>query len=363
MTASAPRRFFGVSGRFRLSGSALAASAIALAGLVATASVLVLPFLSGVPPLSGPTGTVAMAWSAPPSSGGAPTPSASAKPESVGLVFGIINVHSSERSRAMWEPILDDLSRALGRPVSLRLFGDYAGVVWALGSGDIDLGWMGNKAAIHAVDTAGAEIFAQKLGRNGEAGYRSYLIAGPTTEVADFAAVLAVAKTNRRDDGGRRPRLALGDPNSTSGTLIPTYHLFRPSGIGLNGLFRAVTRGGHEENFMAVASGAADVGTISSTAFDSMCVVEPLACARLRVIWRSPPIPGDPLLWRRGLKAETRAGIRGFFLRYGEHAGAEGGASARENLARLGASSFRASDNEQLIPVREIEDYQAATPP
>jgi phosphonate transport system substrate-binding protein len=75
----------------------------------------------------------------------------------------------------------------------------------------------------------------------------------------------------------------------------------------------------------------------------------PEKAAELREIWRSPLIPSDPMLWRRDLDADAKKKLRDFFLAYGR--------DDREKaiLKTLTWSGFKASDNNQLTPIRQLE--------
>ncbi len=268
------------------------------------------------------------------------------------LAFGLITVQSADQIVAMWAPVLGDLEDAVGMPVRADVFEDYAGVVWSLRSGAVQLAWTGNKAAIEAVDRAGAEVFAQRIDGEGREGYRSYLIARADSGLEDASQALARAS---------ELTLGTGDANSTSGSLVPGYYLFAANGLRAHDIFKRQIQGSHEENIHAVASGLADVATVSSPTFDRVCRMQPDGCAGLRVIWRSPLIPNDPLLWRRDLPADLKARVRAFFLAYGMPAAGKPPsrlAEERARLARIGISRFRASDDGQLLPIREIEAFK-----
>ena len=75
----------------------------------------------------------------------------------------------------------------------------------------------------------------------------------------------------------------------------------------------------------------------------------PEKAADLRVVWTSPMIASDPILWRKDLDAETKAKVRDFFMSYGKDA------REKQNLAQLTIGKFIASDNSQLLPVRQLE--------
>ena len=280
------------------------------------------------------------------------------------LRVALIGVRSQEKLTAMWGPLLEDLGGSLGVTASPQFFSDYAGVVWALKAGDGDVAWVGNKGAIQAVDVAGAEVFAQRIDLHGVAEYRSYLITRAAYGLDSFDDVrVAGGEAVRR---GGRFIVAFGDPNSTSGAVAPWYYLFHRNGLGFPDIFTAVRRGNHEDNFYAVARGEAHVGTISSQTFDRMCREEPQACAALRVIWRSPGIPTDPLVWRGDLDSAIKAKVAAFFYDYGRASpgkSTEALTRQRERLALMLATGFRPSDNSQMAAVREIDVYRAGGKP
>ncbi|MBC7951969.1 MAG: phosphate/phosphite/phosphonate ABC transporter substrate-binding protein [Rhodospirillaceae bacterium] len=268
------------------------------------------------------------------------------------MQFGLISTRSAAELNDLWSPILQDLSAHMSKETRPQTFADYAGVVWSLRAGTTDMAWTGNKAAIEAVDRANAEVFAQRVDPQGRDGYRSYLIVRADTGLTSADDVIAHAAALTFGNG---------DPNSTSGTLVPGYFLFARKGLEPRSLFKRVFNASHENNFLAVADGQADVATIASTTFEQVCEAQPKKCAQLRVVWESPIIPHDPLIWRKNLPEGLKTRIRSFFADYGsERAGKprERVAEERRRLALIGAARFRASDNGQLQPVREIELYR-----
>ena len=78
----------------------------------------------------------------------------------------------------------------------------------------------------------------------------------------------------------------------------------------------------------------------------------------VRVIWKSPLIPNDPLVWRKDLSPELKKKVRDFFLSYGT-----GPDAAREkaNMVKITTNGFKASDDKQLIPIRQLELFKDKT--
>ena len=83
----------------------------------------------------------------------------------------------------------------------------------------------------------------------------------------------------------------------------------------------------------------------------------PDAYKNIKIIWKSPLIPSDPLVWRKDLPDAEKEKIKSFLLTYGtKHAG-KADAQVTEELAvlkKLQWAPFRESSNKQLVPIREL---------
>ena len=66
------------------------------------------------------------------------------------------------------------------------------------------------------------------------------------------------------------------------------------------------------------------------------------------MIWNSPLIPGDPIVWRKNLSETTKDKIYDFFMNYGKTP------EEKAVLKRLGWAPFRASSDLQLVPIRQL---------
>jgi phosphonate transport system substrate-binding protein len=261
--------------------------------------------------------------------------------------FGIINVQSSVIE--LFRPLLDDMGAAMGNPVKAKVFGDYAGVVWAMGANRVQIALMGNKTAMEAVDRANGTIISRLVDLDGEDEYTAHLIVNAASSWKDEKDVLEAAD---------RMTFMRGDPNSTSGSLIPDYYLFSQNGVDAATLFKRVTRGTHEQSFLAVAEGSVDVATNNSASMKQFKTLHPEKFNAVKIIWTSPPIASDPIVLRRTLPEHVRNRAIEFFLHYGremEGKSAERLAHERSVLAGLNCSGFKASDDSQLIPIRLLE--------
>lgn len=260
------------------------------------------------------------------------------------VVFSILSTENSQNQKVLWEPFLADMSKQTGLTIKPFFAPNYFALVTALGAKQIDVGWFSNQSGLEAVRRAEGEVFMRSSDPSGIDGYYSNIIvpASSTTTLEDVL----------RCD--RKLSFSMGDPKSTSGTLAPMTFLFGPRKIDPERCFKTVRSASHEANLQAVANGVIDVATNNSTALRLTGENKPTVRARIRVIWTSPVLPEDPIIWRKDLNPAIKEKIRSFFLTYGTAAGPEGDRQ-RAILAKLSFGVFKPADNSHLLPVREME--------
>ncbi len=260
------------------------------------------------------------------------------------LNFGIISTESSAGLKSAWDPFLRDMEKKLGMKVNAFFASDYAGIIEAMRFNKVQLAWYGNKSGMEAVDRANAEIFAQIIDKDGHPGYWSYLI---TQQDSDIKSVEDIIKNGKKYTFGN------GDPNSTSGFLIPSYYVFALNNIDPAKHFKRVVISNHETNLLAVATKQVDFATNNNLDLDRLKVTHPDLYKNIRVFWKSPLVPNDPIAWRKDLPADMKAKLKAFFVNYGkaEH--------EKKILANMhGWAGFRESNNDQLLPIRQIELFK-----
>jgi len=225
------------------------------------------------------------------------------------LNFGIISTESSQNLKTIWDPFLADMSEKLGMKVNAFYATDYAGVIEAMRFNKVDVAWHGNKSAMEAVDRAGGEVFVQTVAADGSPGYWSLLIAHKDN-----------AKLNSVEDVikyGPDLTFSNGDPNSTSGYLVPGYYVFGLNHIDPKTHFKQTVSGNHESNALAVANKQVDLATGNTENMARLQKTFPDKFKELKVIWKSPLISSDPIVWRKNLSDGDKAKIKDFFLAYG----------------------------------------------
>ena len=261
------------------------------------------------------------------------------------ITIGIIPTESSAGAMKGFEPFRADMEKALGIPVKLFIAPDYAGVIEAMRFNKVHIAWFGNKSAIEAVNRASGEVFVQTVDVTGNPGYWSLIVVHKDSPYQNIDEII-------RD--GKNLTFGNGDPNSTSGYLIPTYYIWGQRGIDPTKHFKLVRSANHETNLMAVANKQVDFATNNTENWDKFAKAHPDQIKNVRAIWKSPLIPSDPMVWRKDLPKEMKSKIKGFFLAYGRI-----GADKEKELAVLknmssGWAPFQDSSNLQLLPIMEI---------
>lgn len=277
---------------------------------------------------------------------GALTTSVVAQAEALkSLNFGIISTESSQNLKTVWTPFLADMSKKLGMEVKPFFASDYAGVIQAMRFNKVDVAWYGNKSAMEAVDRAGGEIFAQTVDVTGNPGYWSLLLAHKDNNKVN--SVADMLKNSKDIIFGN------GDPNSTSGFLIPSYYVFAKNNVDPKKIFKRVTNANHQSNFLSVANGQVDIATNNTESLARIKASNPDKFDKVKVIWKSPLIPADPIVWRKNLAAADKTKLRNFFMNYGTASSANS-ASELKVLEALQWAPFKASSDDQLLPIRQL---------
>ncbi|RJG47677.1 phosphonate ABC transporter substrate-binding protein [Motilimonas pumila] len=256
------------------------------------------------------------------------------------LNFGIISTESQQNLKTTWQPFLQAMEQKTGYKVKAFFAPDYAGIIQGMRFNKVDVAWYGNKSAMEAIDRAGGEIFAQTVDVTGNPGYWSVLVTHKDS-----------ALNNLQDVLDKRQQLVFGngDPNSTSGFLVPSYYVFAKNNVAVSDFKRSLNAS-HEANALAAAAKQVDVATGNTENMDRLKQTAPDKHAQLKVIWKSPLIPSDPIVWRKNLPAKVKNKVYDFFMEYGSN-------QDPKELAILEAlqwAPFKASSDLQLLPIRQL---------
>jgi len=258
------------------------------------------------------------------------------------ISFGFISTESSQNIKSDWMPLIEDMEKQTGLKVKTFFASDYAGIIEGMRFNKVQLAWMGNKSAMEAVDRSNGEVFAQMVNADGSQGYYSHLIVHKDSPLNNL---------NDMFNNSKNLSFGNGDPNSTSGFLVPSFYVFAQNKVDPKTSFKVVHNANHETNALAVANKQVDVATNNSENLEKFKERQPEKNKEIKVIWTSPLIPLDPLVMSKNLPEATKAKIKTFFYNYAKTDPRE-----KEIVLKINKlSGFKASTNEQLKPIRQLD--------
>jgi len=216
--------------------------------------------------------------------------------------------NQSDRLRSN-ECLRAQTEKVLGVPTKLFAPADYNGVIEGLLGGNLDMAWLGASgyAKVYLTDPEAVEPVLVKTNVDGGFGYYSI-------------GFTRVDKGIKSLDDMKGKKFGFGDPNSTSGYLIPSIEI-PAAGYSMEdgGHFgEIVFTGGHEQTIVAVSNGDIDAGVtwadglgnwedgFNSGALRKATDAGLVNMTDLKEIWRSGVIPEGPIVLRKSLPERVK---------------------------------------------------------
>lgn len=201
-----------------------------------------------------------------------------------------------------YEPVRAKLEKDLGIPVSIVRVSDYSAVIEALRGKKIELGFFGPLSYVLARKEANAEAFVAGVGKTGNGVYHSTFMVkndSPYHTLEDL----------------KGKRIALVDPASTSGSLLPHYVILSKMGVELEQYFGKVDYAGtHPAALKEVASGTVDVAGVEDELAPRMEQAGLISKNSVREIFRSEDLPPSPIAYRNDLDPDIKKKVQDSFL-------------------------------------------------
>jgi phosphonate transport system substrate-binding protein len=205
----------------------------------------------------------------------------------------------------------------LGVPTKVFTPADYDGVIQGLLGGTIDVAWLGASAyaKTYLTDPEAVEPVLVKVNMDGSYGYYSIGFTRKETGITSLA-----------DMKGKS--FGFGDPNSTSGYLIPSIEIPVETGASMeSGEYFGEVKftGGHEQTIVAVANGDIDAGVTwadglgawedgyNSGALRKAVDAGLVDMNEMVQIWKSKPIPEGPVVLRQALPEDVKLKVTGLW--------------------------------------------------
>lgn len=223
------------------------------------------------------------------------------------LRFSLVPQSNVQTDIAALQPLFDELKSATGMPVDVVTPSSYGAVIEGMLAGSVDLARLGPAAYISAKkQDPGITAFATVTRNNSIKG----------NEDIFYYSVLIVRNDSpyKTIESLRGKKVALVDPDSTSGALIPRHVFAKEAGVPLEKYFsQVVYSGAHDQSMQNVNNSRVDAAFISSTS------LAPFANAKFRpdefrTLWTSKAIPRNPFVLRNQLCPDLKRKIMSVFL-------------------------------------------------
>lgn len=215
------------------------------------------------------------------------------------FVFTAIPDEDESRLRSRFDKVAAYLSNELGVEVKYIPVKSYAAAVTAFRNDQVQLAWFGGLSGVRARQLVpGAMAIAQGFE---DQSFVTYFIANASTGLQD-------SKDFPKDMAGRT--FTFGSKGSTSGRLMPEFHIRQQFGKSPEEVFARVGfSGDHSRTIALVQSGAYEVGAVNFKVWDNEMDAGKIDPAKIRIVWRTPPYPDYQWTIRGDLDGRFGAGF------------------------------------------------------
>lgn len=197
------------------------------------------------------------------------------------FVFTAIPDEDESRLRQRFEKVATYLGKQLGVSVKYVPVKSYAAAVSAFRNDQVQLAWFGGLSGVRArILVSGSEAIAQGFE---DQAFFNYFIAHSSTG-------LKRSDEFPKDIAGKI--FTFGSKGSTSGRLIPEFHIRENLKKSPNDVFQKVGfSGNHSRTIQLVQSGAYQVGAVNSKVWDNEMKAGLIDPEKISIIWKTPPYP------------------------------------------------------------------------
>lgn len=242
------------------------------------------------------------------------------------------------------EPLVKMLEQETGMRIKLSVPTSYAATIEAMGTHNLDIGWLAPLAYVLAHDRVGADALVANV-RGGSTASVGKIVVRADSGITSL-------------EGLRGKRFAFADDASVAGYHLPAA-LLQEQGLDPTTFFaETVFAGGDDQVLLAVYKHQVDGGAIvgermpgqpggSAVARTTFQPLPPDLAEQVRVIVQTDPIPNDTIAVRKGVSPELAREIRDGLLRI---AASPAGASALREL--YGIDGLAPVTDADFVPVR-----------
>ncbi|MCW8885130.1 MAG: putative selenate ABC transporter substrate-binding protein [Motiliproteus sp.] len=254
------------------------------------------------------------------------------------LTFTAIPDQDETLLKTRFNKIATYLSERLDIEVKYVPVKSYAAAVTAFRNNQVQLAWFGGLSGVRArLLVPGSMAIAQGYE---DQFFQTYFIAHSST---------GLESTDQFSDNIKQRTFTFGSKGSTSGRLMPEFHIRKQFNKAPDQLFRRVGfSGDHSRTIALVQSGAYDVGAVNFKVWERELAAGKIDNSKVKVIWKTPTYPdyqwsirGDvEQHWGEGFVAKVQKALLEM--------------SDPDLLASFPRQSFIKASNDDFQPVEDV---------
>lgn len=210
--------------------------------------------------------------------------------------FGVEPYDTAPRLTPIYDHIAKMIGDKIGCKVEVFIAISYNAEIEAMRNDKLDIAEFGPLGYVLAHEVAKAQAVAAFGSPDGKPDtYWASLVTYPNSGIKTVAEI-------------KGHSFAFSDPASTSGHLFPAYGL-RKAGIDPDKDIKAIYAGSHTASFEALYNHKVDAGELNSTEIESATQRGEYKDGQFVFLWKSNPIPTDPIVVRGDLPAGFKARV------------------------------------------------------
>ena len=216
------------------------------------------------------------------------------------FVFTAIPDQDASRLRQRFDKIAGYLSRELRVDVRYIPVKSYAAAVSAFRNNQVQLAWFGGLSGVRArALVKGSEAIAQ--------GYEDQFFV--TYFIAHRSAGVVASEKFPKSIAGKT--FTFGSKGSTSGRLMPEFHIRKNFGRAPKEVFTRIGfSGDHSRTIALVQSGAYQVGAVNFKVWENENKAGKIDAAKVKVVWKTPTYPDYQWTIRGDVESRFGAGFK-----------------------------------------------------
>ncbi len=216
------------------------------------------------------------------------------------FVFTAIPDEDASRLRQRFDKVAQYLSREVGVDVRYVPVKSYAAAVSAFRNNQVQLAWFGGLSGVRArALVKGSEAIAQG---DEDQSFVTYFIAHRSA---------GIAASNQFPKGIAGKTFTFGSKGSTSGRLMPEFHIRKNLGKAPKDAFSRVGfSGDHSRTIALVQSGAYQVGAVNFKVWENEMKAGKIDPEKIKIVWKTPTYPDYQWTIRGDLESRFGVGFK-----------------------------------------------------